>query len=122
MEEWLKISLRLCLFGFFNGMAPFAHFMFKFLTEVRGISEENVTDFFLAQFSYWNLGLLAIVFLFTDMLRYKPLVILSALSNVVYHVVMLWTEGLYPLIVSWRWLEERHDIYLHQHILCMKGI
>lgn len=74
--------------------------MFKFLTEFRGISAENVSDFFLAQFSYWNIGLLAIVFLITDMLRYKPLIILSALSGVAYYTVMRWTVGLYPLIVS----------------------
>lgn len=100
MKDWLKISLQLCVFGFFNGITPFSHFTFKFLTEFRGISAQDVSDFFLAQGTYWNLGLLAICFLITDMFRYKPLIILSALSSVLYYIIIRWTDGLYPLIVS----------------------
>lgn len=100
MQEWLKISLQLCVYGFFSGMTPFSHFMFKFLTEFRGISADEVSSFFLAQVTYWNFGILIFVFLLTDMLRYKPLIILSALAGIGYYSVMRWTSGLSPLIVS----------------------
>ena len=99
MQEWLKISLQLCTYGLFNGMNLFEPFMYKYLTEFSGISPQNVSDFFIAQLTYWNLFLLAIIFLITDMFRYKPLIILSVLSGLSSYSIVRWSEGLWPLMV-----------------------
>lgn len=100
MQEWLKISLQLSAYGFFFGCTPVSHFLFQFLTEFRGISAENVTDFYLQQLTYWNLALLIIFFLITDMFRYKPLIILSAFASICHFATMQWTHGLNTLTVG----------------------
>lgn len=100
MQEWLKISLQLSVYGFFYGCTPVTHFLFQFLTEFRGISAENVSDFYLQQLTYWNLALLLVFFLITDMFRYKPLIILSALASICHYATMQWTHGLNTLIVG----------------------
>lgn len=100
MELWLKISLLLCLVGYFKGMVPSDHFMFQYMTDFREVPSETLTSFFYPQLWYWTAGLSIFFLLITDMLRYKPVLILGILAGISYYATMRWTLGKNALIVS----------------------
>lgn len=70
MEAWLKVSLLLCLYGFFRDFRPSEPFITEFLTgEWRDITPEQVNQDVYPWGTYSYLAQLIIVFLFTDILR-----------------------------------------------------
>lgn len=83
MDKWLRISLQLCLYGFFNGIQPSTQFNFRILNEFRGLPKSEVSSFFYVQLIYWRFGLGLLAFLFTDISRYKPSIIISSLSALI---------------------------------------
>lgn len=78
-------------------MSPSDHFLFKFLTEFRGVPDETVTSFVIPQMNYWHVSLLLFALLFTDMLRYKPVILVSVIAGICYYATLRWTQGI-PII------------------------
>lgn len=100
METWLKISLMLCLFGFLKEMRPSDPFVYEFLSgEWRNITSEEVIRYVYPVATYSYLSQLVIVFLITDLCRYKPLIIVLGLSGIVVWSMLLWTYSLWELQV-----------------------
>lgn len=70
MQEWVKISLMLCTFGFFREMRPSEPFVTEFLSgEWRDIEPEQLNREVYPIGTYSYLALLIVVFLVTDILR-----------------------------------------------------
>lgn len=70
MEQWLKISLILCTFGFFREFRPSEPFVSDFLTgEWRNVTENEINFQVYPIGTYSTLVLLVFVFLVTDILR-----------------------------------------------------
>ncbi|XP_053686826.1 folate-like transporter 3 [Sabethes cyaneus] len=100
MQEWLKISLMLCTFGFFREMRPSEPFVTEFLSgEWRDITPEQLNREVYPVGTYSYLAVLIVVFLVTDMLRYKIVIIFSACVGVALWSLMLWTTSLAALQV-----------------------
>ncbi|EAT35770.1 AAEL012085-PA [Aedes aegypti] len=98
MREWLKISLMLCTFGFFREMRPSEPFVTEFLSgEWRDIEPEQLNRDVYPIGTYSYLGLLVVVFLVTDILRYKSIIIFSACVGIVIWSLLLWTSTLAAL-------------------------
>ncbi|XP_062550418.1 folate-like transporter 3 [Armigeres subalbatus] len=98
MQEWLKISLMLCTFGFFREMRPSEPFVTEFLSgEWRDIEPEQLNRDVYPIGTYSYLGLLVVVFLVTDILRYKSIIIFSACVGIVIWSMLLWTTSLAAL-------------------------
>ncbi|CAK1548680.1 unnamed protein product [Leptosia nina] len=101
MQSWIKITLILCLFGTLREIRPSEPFVTEFLLgEWRNITESQLNREVYPVGTYSYLGLLVIVFLFTDFLRFKPVIILSGLSGISVYAVLLWTTSLGWLQVS----------------------
>lgn len=75
MKDWLKISLILCTFGFFREFRPSEPFVTEFLsdTQWRNITSDQLNRDVYPIGTYSTLGLLCIVFLVTDILRFAVL-------------------------------------------------
>nr|XP_029712065.1 folate transporter 1-like [Aedes albopictus] len=100
MREWLKVSLMLCTFGFFREMRPSEPFVTEFLSgEWRDIEPEQLNREVYPIGTYSYLGLLVVVFLVTDILRYKSIIIFSACVGIVIWSLLLWTTTLAALQV-----------------------
>ncbi|XP_058838438.1 thiamine transporter 1-like [Topomyia yanbarensis] len=100
MQEWLKISLMLCTFGFFREMRPSEPFVTEFLSgEWRDIEPEQLNREVYPVGTYTHLAVLIVVFLVTDMLRYKSIIIFSACVGVAIWSMLLWTTSLAALQV-----------------------
>ncbi|EDS43661.1 conserved hypothetical protein [Culex quinquefasciatus] len=100
MREWLKISLLLCTFGFFREMRPSEPFVTEFLSgEWREITPEQLNRDVYPIGTYTYLAVLIVVFLVTDILRYKSIIIFSACVGIVIYSLLLWTTSLAALQV-----------------------
>ncbi|XP_063835507.1 thiamine transporter 2-like [Ostrinia nubilalis] len=101
MKAWLRISLILCLFGTLREIRPSEPFVTEFLLgEWRNITEEQLNQQVYPVGTYSYLAQLVVIFLITDFLRFKPVIILSGLSGISVYAVLLWTSSLEWLQVS----------------------
>jgi len=97
-SKWITISLLLSVFGFLKEIRPSEPFIYEFLIgQWRNITEEQVNQQVYPVGTYSYLGLLILVFLITDLCRYKPLIVFSGLSGIVVWGMLLWTTGLLEL-------------------------
>lgn len=94
MQEYLKISLILSTFGFLKESRPSEPFITDFLVEYKPVTNEQINQEVFPIGTYSYLTQAVIIFLITDLLRYKPLIILLAASGVAIWSLLLWTESL----------------------------
>lgn len=100
MMEWLKISCILCIFGFLREVRPSESFITEFLLGPwRNITQDEVNREVFPVGTYSYLAQLVVVFLITDFLRYKPLIIACGISGIVVWSMLLWTSSLEALKV-----------------------
>ncbi|XP_049887830.1 reduced folate transporter-like isoform X2 [Pectinophora gossypiella] len=95
MQDWIKVTLILCLFGTLREIRPSEPFVSEFLLgEWRNITEEQLNRDVYPVGTYSYLAQLVVIFLITDFLRFKPVIILSGLSGIAVYAILLWTESL----------------------------
>ncbi|XP_059048970.1 thiamine transporter 1-like [Achroia grisella] len=105
MQDWIKVTLVLCLFGTLREIRPSEPFVSEFLLgEWRNITEDQLNREVYPIGTYSYLGLLVVVFLITDFLRFKPVIILSGLSGIAVYAILLWTTSL-------EWLQASQFFY-----------
>lgn len=97
MQEYLKISLILSTFGLLKEMRPSEPFITDFIVDFKNISAEKINQDVFPVGTYSYLAQLVIIFLFTDLLRYKPLIILLGASGVAIWSMLLWTNSVLSL-------------------------
>ncbi|XP_036328965.1 thiamine transporter 1-like [Rhagoletis pomonella] len=101
MQAWLRISLLLWIFGFFREFRPSEPFVTEYLSGPwHNITAEQVNKEIYPFGTYAVLAQLAIVFLITDILRYKPIIIVSACSGIILFGILLWTYKVWELQVG----------------------
>lgn len=80
MEQWIVLSLLLCTFGLLREIRPSEPYISEFLLgEWRNITEEVLYQDVYPVGTYSYMALLVIIFLITDFLKYKPLIIASGI-------------------------------------------
>lgn len=101
MKEWIKLSALLCVFGFLKEIRPSDPFMFEFLAGPwRNLTADQVVQDVLPVGTYSHLSHLVVIFLITDLSRYKPLIIVSGAAGTVVWALFLWTKSLSGLNVA----------------------
>lgn len=93
MKEYLKISLILSTFGLLKETRPSEPFITDFIVDFKNITVEKINQDIFPVGTYSYLAQLVIIFLITDLLRYKPLIILLGASGVAIWSMMLWTNS-----------------------------
>lgn len=95
MDNWLKICLLLCLFGFLKELRPSEPFLTQYLTDPqwKNLTETQVYSEIFPVWTYSYLALLVIVFLVTDYLLYKPVIVFEGLSYVITWCILIWGQG-----------------------------
>ncbi|XP_076010495.1 thiamine transporter 2-like [Genypterus blacodes] len=92
---WVGPTALLCVYGFCSMMRPIEPFMTEFLTGTdKNLTTEQVMRGVYPVWTYANLILLVPVFLVTDFLRYKPVIVLQGLSYVTAFLLILVGSGL----------------------------
>ncbi|KAK5847974.1 hypothetical protein PBY51_017061 [Eleginops maclovinus] len=91
----LEPTFLLCVFGFFSSLRPSEPFLTAFLLGPdHNLTEAQVVNEIYPIWTYSYLVLLFPVFLATDYLCYKPVLVLQATSLVVTYVMLLKVRGL----------------------------
>ncbi|XP_066587362.1 thiamine transporter 1-like [Prorops nasuta] len=80
--KWWQISLLLCCFGFLKDFRPGESFVTNYLTGPwKNFTETEVNQYIYPISTYSYLTCTVFVFLLTDLVRYKPVIILCGLSG-----------------------------------------
>ncbi|KAK7068803.1 hypothetical protein SK128_003851 [Halocaridina rubra] len=99
MEKWLSTCLLLCLYGFFKEFRPSEPFLTEYLIgPPMNLTLDEVNYEVYPVWTYAYLSLLVVVFLLTDLLRYKPMIIFEGLGYVATWSLLLWARGV-------RWMQ-----------------
>ncbi|XP_073215960.1 thiamine transporter 2 isoform X3 [Lepidochelys kempii] len=93
-SSWIYPTLVLCIYGFFSLMRPSEPFLTPYLTGPdKNLTIDEVTNQILPVWTYSYLALLFPVFLITDYMRYKPIIILQGLSFIITWLMLLFVQG-----------------------------
>ena len=92
----LKIPLLLlCLYGLFKEFRPSEPFLTEYLIDPRwvNLSKNDLYSNVYPVYTYATFALVLPVFLFTDYVRYKPIIVLEGISYIATWILLLWAEG-----------------------------
>ncbi|XP_076844944.1 solute carrier family 19 member 3b [Brachyhypopomus gauderio] len=96
-SSWTCPTALLSLYGFFANCRPAEPFLTPYLLENKNISGHVVTNYLFPIWTYSYLAVLPLVFLMTDLLRYKPLVVLQGLFLVSNYLLLCFAFDLVAL-------------------------
>nr|AAC61788.1 reduced folate carrier membrane glycoprotein [Rattus norvegicus] len=88
LKSWRWLVFYLCFFGFMAQLRPGESFITPYLLE-RNFTKEQVTNEIIPMLPYSHLAVLVPIFLLTDYLRYKPVLVLQCLSFVCVWLLLL---------------------------------
>ncbi|XP_072789603.1 thiamine transporter 2-like isoform X1 [Taeniopygia guttata] len=93
-STWAFPTLILCLYGFFYMMKPSEPFLTPYLMGPdKNLTTDEVTNQIFPVWTYSYLALLFPVFLLTDYVRYKPVLLLQGISLIVTWLLLLFAHG-----------------------------
>lgn len=80
MDRWLVAVLTLCSYGFMKEIRPIEPFLTPYLTDDKNFTNEQLNGEIYPYATYSYLVILIPVFVFTDLLRYKPIIVSEGLA------------------------------------------
>ncbi|RXN18730.1 thiamine transporter 2-like protein [Labeo rohita] len=94
MRDWKYPTSLLCIYGFCSTVKPLEPFLIPFLTGPdKNLTMEQVTSQIFPVWTYSYLTVLVPVFLLTDWLRYKPIVVFQCVALFITTAMLLWCNG-----------------------------
>lgn len=94
MEKWFKICLLLCLFGVLKELRPSEPFLTQYLVGPwKNLTTDQVYSEIFPVWTYSYLALLVVVFLVTDFLLYKPVIVFEGICYIMTWCVLIWGQG-----------------------------
>ncbi|XP_055146831.1 thiamine transporter 2 isoform X3 [Symphalangus syndactylus] len=93
-SSWIYPTVFLCLFGFFSMMRPSEPFLIPYLSGPdKNLTSAEITNEIFPIWTYSYLVLLLPVFVLTDYVRYKPVIILQGTSFIITWLLLLFGQG-----------------------------
>ncbi|XP_072817884.1 thiamine transporter 2 isoform X2 [Vicugna pacos] len=93
-HSWIYPTVILCLFGFFSTMRPSEPFLMPYLSGPdKNLTSAELTKEVFPVWTYSYLVLLLPVFILTDYVRYKPVILLQGLSFITTWLLLLFGQG-----------------------------
>lgn len=93
-RSWIYPTTILCLFGFFSMMRPSEPFLIPYLSGPdKNLTSTEITNEILPVWTYSYLVLLLPVFVLTDFVRYKPVIVLQGISYIITWLLLLFGQG-----------------------------
>ncbi|GAA6221591.1 thiamine transporter 1-like [Lates japonicus] len=93
-SDWRYPTTLLCIYGFFSTVKPLEPFLIPYMTGPdKNLTTEQVNSQIFPVWTYSYLSVLVPVFLLTDWLRYKPVVVFQCVMLFITTALLLWTES-----------------------------
>ena len=99
--SWKWTTLLLCVYGFLKELRPSEPFLTEYLIEPKWVNitlAEAYYDVY-PVWTYSYLGILVAVFLLTDWLRYKPVIVVEGFAYVGTWILLLYGKGVWQMQV-----------------------
>ena len=96
MTNNLRVPLGLlCIYGLFKEFRPSEPFLTEYLIDPRwgNLRKDDLYSSVYPVYTYATFALVLPVFLFTDYVRYKPIIVLEGLSYIATWLLLLWAKG-----------------------------
>uniref|UniRef100_A0A667XH61 Solute carrier family 19 member 3 n=1 Tax=Myripristis murdjan TaxID=586833 RepID=A0A667XH61_9TELE len=94
LAGWGYPTTLLCIYGLFSTVKPLEPFIIPYLTGPdKNLTTEQVNNQIFPVWTYSYLSVLVPVFLLTDWLRYKPVVVFQCVSLFTTTAMLLWMQG-----------------------------
>jgi len=88
-------TLILCSYGFFKEIRPSEPFLTEYLiSNSTGLTQDQVYQDVYPIWTYSYLAVLVLVFLFTDLARYKPIIVFEGFAYILTWILLLYGHGL----------------------------
>ncbi|XP_061465728.1 reduced folate transporter [Rhineura floridana] len=88
--RWKLLVFYLCFYGFMNQIRPGESFITPYLLgSEKNFTKEEVTNEITPVLSYSYMAVLVPIFLLTDYLRYKPVLVLQSLSHIAIWLLLI---------------------------------
>lgn len=91
--NWKIITFILCLYGIFKEFRPNEPFLTPYLVQNKNISNTVLDHQVYVVWTYSYLVLLIPVFLLTDVLMYKPVIVFEGICYIITWCIILWGKG-----------------------------
>ncbi|XP_037631451.1 thiamine transporter 1 [Sebastes umbrosus] len=92
--DWRYPTSLLCIYGFFSTVNPMEPFLIPYMTGPdKNLTTEQVSNQIFPVWTYSYLVVLVPVFLLTDWLRYKPVVVFQSVSLFITTALLLWLKS-----------------------------
>uniref|UniRef100_A0A3B3BD73 Solute carrier family 19 member 3a n=1 Tax=Oryzias melastigma TaxID=30732 RepID=A0A3B3BD73_ORYME len=93
-SSWRFPTTLLCIYGFFSTVKPLEPFLIPFLTGPdKNLTTEQVNGQIFPVWTYSYLSVLVPVFLLTDWLRYKPVLMFQSAVLFITTALLRWADG-----------------------------
>ncbi|XP_021515935.1 thiamine transporter 2 [Meriones unguiculatus] len=100
-NSWVYPTVILCLYGFFSMFRPSESFLIPFLSEPsKNLTTTEIANEVLPVWTYSYLATLPPVFVLTDYLRYKPVIVLYVVAFAVSYLFLLFGRGVVLMQVA----------------------
>ncbi|XP_051009911.1 thiamine transporter 2 [Acomys russatus] len=100
-NSWVYPTVILCLFGFFSMFRPSEAFLIPFLSEPsKNLTSAEMANEVLPVWTYSYLAMLPPVFVLTDYLRYKPVIMLHVVTFATSYLMLLFGQGVMLMQVA----------------------
>ncbi|KAL0270428.1 UNVERIFIED_CONTAM: hypothetical protein PYX00_007839 [Menopon gallinae] len=98
---WNRVMFVICVFGFLKEFKPSESFISPYLNgHWKNFTEYEINQEIYPVATYSNLALLVIVFLLTDCLRYKPVILLEGIAGIITWTILLLGQSILMIQVS----------------------
>ncbi|XP_033110338.1 thiamine transporter 2-like [Anneissia japonica] len=93
LQSWKIATILLCLYGFFKELRPSEPYLTPFLLESKNVTEDEVDNQIYPIWTYSYMVSLVLVFLVTDFLLYKPVIVSEGIAYLATWSLLLWASG-----------------------------
>ncbi|KAB5550705.1 hypothetical protein PHYPO_G00056980 [Pangasianodon hypophthalmus] len=91
---WCFPTTLLCFYGFFSSVKPIEPFLISYMTGPdKNLTIEQVANQIFPVWTYSYLAMLLPVFLLTDWLRYKPVIVIQCCALFLTTAMLLWLQS-----------------------------
>uniref|UniRef100_A0A8R1TMV4 Reduced folate carrier n=1 Tax=Onchocerca volvulus TaxID=6282 RepID=A0A8R1TMV4_ONCVO len=92
---WNSVPVLLVLYGFFKDFKPGEPFLFNYQTSFLNLTEKQLNGEVYPYWTYSYLITLIPIFLSTDLLLYKPVLILESIGYLIFRITLVFGSGIF---------------------------
>lgn len=105
-RPWIYFTIVICCYGFFKEFKPSEAFLTPYLVNSKNFTKPEVNSEIYPYWPYSYLVAAFFIFLFTDLLHYKPVILLEAFSYLATRFLLIWGTS----VLSMQWMQVAYGI------------